>query len=84
MLTFAVGAVETAAAPPDSSSLFALLLPPDIFSIADVAAVNGCSKNLFRKCAHMCGEKAKEIIIYKVNVHHQITVTLFELVALFF
>lgn len=49
MLTFVVAVVtaDTAVAP-DSSSLFELLLAPDILSMADVAAVNGCSKNLRR------------------------------------
>lgn len=47
MLTFVVAVVtaDTVVAP-DSSSLFELLLAPDMLSMADVAAVNGCSKNL--------------------------------------
>lgn len=48
MLTFVVAVVtaETDVAP-DSSSFVELLLAPEMFSMADVAAVNGCSKNLF-------------------------------------
>lgn len=48
MLTFVVAVVtaDTDVAP-DSSSLVELLLAPEILSMADVAAVNGCSKNLF-------------------------------------
>lgn len=42
MLTFAADAVVA----PDSSSAFELLFAPDIFNMADVAAVNGCSKYL--------------------------------------
>lgn len=47
MLKFVVAVVtaDTVVAP-DSSSLFELLLAPDMLSMADVAAVNGCSKNL--------------------------------------
>lgn len=47
MLTFVVAVVtaDTDVAP-DSSSLAELLLAPEILSMADVAAVNGCSKNL--------------------------------------
>lgn len=47
MLTFVVAVVtaDTDVAP-DSSSLVELLLAPEMLSMADVAAVNGCSKNL--------------------------------------
>lgn len=41
MLTLAV-----VAAVADSSSALAVLLPPDMFNMAEVAAVSGCSKNL--------------------------------------
>lgn len=41
-------AAETVVAP-DSSSLFELLLAPEMLSMADVAAVNGCSKNLWNE-----------------------------------
>lgn len=42
-------AVIVAAAAADSSSLFEPLFPPEMLSIADVAAVKGCSKYLRRK-----------------------------------
>lgn len=46
ILMFDAVAIEVS----DSSSLFELpLFPPDMFSIADVAAVNGCSKYLHRR-----------------------------------
>lgn len=53
MLTFVVAVVtaETDVAP-DSSSLAELLLAPEMLSMADVAAVNGCSKNLFYSHRH--------------------------------
>lgn len=33
----------------ESSSVLEPLLPPDMFNMAEVAAVNGCSKNLNKK-----------------------------------
>lgn len=56
-MTFAAAAAAAAAAADSSLSAFvALFAPPDIFNMADVAAVNGCSKNL---CARRNRESRK-------------------------